>query len=173
MARIGDGHPLFAYFRGLVHEAVAVELREPRIDDVEHYVARLLTDFALLDSVFAIQDGTGRRLTSIQEMLAEGDVLLNADSFERERQVHKHIGDYILFWSGVNPVYLTRLKLTDGREVVCDYTRQGKASYQLVSQFDYSPYEREAETFAKLSDLFEGVAYALARVRHQLPFGRA
>jgi hypothetical protein len=106
-------------------------------------------------------------------MLAEGDVRLNADSFEREREVHKHIGDYILFWSGLNPHYLQRLKLDDGRELVCDYTRQGKQSYFVVSTFDYRPFDSEAPTFRKLSDGFEGLSAALRRVSRERPFNAA
>jgi hypothetical protein len=163
---------LYRLFHEYVHDAMTHELRDPRLDDVEVYLTGLLVDFSKTERLFALRDPEGRPVTSVYEMLAEGDVLLNAGSFEREREVHKHIGDYILFWSGVNPDYLGRLRLDDGRELVCDYTDQGRQSYHVVSTFDYSPYDREAVTFRKLSDLFEAAAAVLSHVGRQLPLGR-
>ncbi|MBS1723536.1 MAG: hypothetical protein JSS66_11350 [Armatimonadetes bacterium] len=164
------GQQLLHLFREQVHLAVSKAAPARSSDDIEDYLSFLLYSFVRTDSVFAIRGADGRRLTSVFEMLAEGDVRLNADSFERERSVHKHIGDYILFWSGVNPDFLRRLKLDDGRDLVCDYTRQGKDSYLLVSTFDYVPYATEAPMFRKLSEGFESLAMALQVVAHQLPF---
>jgi hypothetical protein len=157
----------------MVEDAVAAELPGRELSDVEDYVTGLLFQFLRTDRVFAIQDHFGRRLTSVYEMLGEADVLINADSFDRERQVHKHIGDYILFWTGVNPDFLRRLKLDDGRDLVCDYTRQGKESYHVVSTFDYKPYDSEAPTFRRLSEEFEGFVGALSHLRDRLPFHAA
>lgn len=157
-------------FQDIVHRAVQAELPGGSLDDVEEYVTNLLVRFSSTQQVFAIRDSAGRPISSVYEMLAEADVLLNADSFDRERQVHKHIGDYILFWTSVNPTFLRRLRLDDGRNLYCDYTRQGKESYHVVSTFDRSPYDEEAPVFRKLSDGFEGLAFALRHVRQQLPF---
>ena len=173
MSAIDRNHPLYRLFHEMVGEAVAAEMPGRGMEDVEEYVTGLLFQFLRTDRVFAIRDPQGRTLTSVYEMLAEGDVLINADSFERERQVHKHIGDYILFWTGVNPDFLRRLKLDDGRDLVCDYTLQGKQSYHLVSTFDYSPYESEAPTFRRLSEEFEGFVGALGHLRGRLPFHAA
>ena len=103
------------------------------------------------------------------EMVAEGDIRLNADSFEREREVHKHIGDFILFWSGIYPEFLRHLKLHFGCDLICDYTRQGRESYYVVSTFDHAPYDREANTFRKLSSRFEEYTFCLRQVRETIP----
>ena len=142
MSNNHPANPLYELFRELVHEAVARNSPARDVDDVEDYVASLLYEFLRTDRVFSLRNPDGRRLTSVYEMLAEGDVRLNADSFEREREVHKHIGDYILFWMGLNPDFLRKLKLEDGRDLVCDYSRQGQASYHVVSTFDYQRYDR-------------------------------
>jgi hypothetical protein len=68
---------------------------------------------------------------------------------------------------------LKRIRLDDGRDLVCDYTRQGQRSYHVVSTFDYSPYDAEAPTFRRLSEDFEGVTMALGRLRPYLPFRAA
>lgn len=173
MERIERDHPLYVLFHDLVQEAIVAESPARALEDVEDYVTRLLVHFMNTESVFAIRDACGRPLTSVYEMLAEADIRLNADSFEREREVHRHIGDYILFWSGVNPDFLRRLKLDDGRDLVCDYTQQGKQSYYVVSTFDYEPFGTIAPTFRRLSEGFEDFVSALRLVREQLPFRAA
>ena len=94
--------------RGMVHEAVALEIPGEVQEDVEDYVTRLLVQFVKTEEVFLIRDPLGRPLTSVYEMLGEADVLLNADSFERERQVHKHIGE--LLAGGVHGIVFLTLE---------------------------------------------------------------
>lgn len=166
---IQPDHPLFALFHELVHDSMAEELGRPNEAEVEEYLTRLLVAFLHTDRIFAIHDRMGRRLVSVSEMVEEADVVLNADSFERERQVHKHIGDFILFWSGVYPEFLRQLKLQLAGELVYDYHRQGRESYYVVSTFDHAPYQEEALVFRQLSEEFEEYAACLRFVRHQLP----
>ena len=52
----------------------------------------------------------GRRVEEVAEMLAEGDLLHRAQSVEREREVHRHVGNYTLFMAGIFPEFLHRLK---------------------------------------------------------------
>ncbi len=44
------------------------------------------------------------------DLLFESEVLLQAQSMDRERDVHQHIGDFTLFMAGLFPEYLRRLK---------------------------------------------------------------
>lgn len=155
------------FFRTLVHEAFDVTgLREDR--DVETYLVALLQRFMHTDRVFGIRDAFGRRLSTVTEMLAEGDLRMNADSFERERQVHRHIGDFLLFWSGLYPSFLRQIRQT-GLDVLCDYVRQGKESYSIAASFDYPPYQEESRTLRKLSEGFEDYSDALHHVGRRLP----
>ncbi len=163
-SRISPDHPLRVLFCDLVDEEVARHLNSSPPGRVRDYVVDLLVDFVRTDSIFLLTSDDGRPLQSIIEMMAEGDIRLKASSFDRERQVHKHIGDYILFWSGVYPDFLRRLKVADGGELVCDYIRQGKESYHLVSTFDHNPYQAEAPTFRELSEEFEAYAFVLGQV---------
>ncbi len=167
--RIDRNHPLYGLFANLVDQALVEETPRLASAPVHAYLSRLLADFAFTDNLFALKDERGRPIQSVLEMAAEGDVRTKADSFEREREVNKHIGDYILFWSGLNPDFLRRLKLDGGKDLVCDYTGQGKLSYYIVSTFDYPPHAQEAPTFRSLSEGFEGFAVVLARVGRDLP----
>ena len=77
---------------------------------VAGYLAGVLADFAHVDRVHKIKDLAGRRLDEVADMLLHADVRLEATSFNREREVHKHIGDFTLFWAGVYPEALPRMR---------------------------------------------------------------
>src|SRR4029077_18678430 len=100
---------------------------------VPEYVANVLVDFTHVDHVFRLRDARGRRLEEVAEMLMEGDVRLNATSFEREREVHKHIGDFTLFWLGVYPEMLRSFRASTCRDHLIDYDQQGRKSYGIAA----------------------------------------
>src|SRR5688500_17889959 len=104
-AQIPADHPIRDLFSSVVDRAFERDLglRDPV---VSRYVANVLVDFTHQDRIFKLRDSHGRRLEEVAEMLVEGDVCLNATSFDREREVHKHIGDFTLFWTGVYPEML-------------------------------------------------------------------
>src|SRR5215469_1422100 len=77
-----------------------VRLEEPR---VATYVAALLADFARTENLYRIRNARGKRLEDVGEMLVEANPLLEAASFDREREVRKHVGDYTLFMTGLFP----------------------------------------------------------------------
>src|SRR5688572_29264528 len=151
---VSSDHPLRSFFSDALHRSLYEELGMRGVEDVEQYLADMLVAFLHEDSIFAIQDASGRRVESIVEMVAEGDVLAKADSFARERQVHKHVGDFLLFWSGVFPEFLRHLKSPNSKDALIDVREQGRFSYHVVSTFQHDPYADEAPTFKKLSEDF-------------------
>ena len=165
-------HPLFAAFEEHVHIAVLRRIGAGN-DDLEEYVVDLLCRFLRTDGVFALRSEDGRRISSVIEMAAQGDIRLEADSFEQERRVHRHIGDYILFWSGIYPDFLNRLRLDGGLDLLCDYTHRAKESYYLVSTFDHPPHSDAAPVFRRLSEQFVPLSAALADVRVSIPLSVA
>ncbi len=168
---INPTHPLVHLFREKVAEQTALHLGTTGYDDVEAYLSGLLVEFVRMESVFSVRDTDGRPVRSVIEMVAEADVRLNAASFERERAVHKHIGDFILFWSGLAPEFLARNKASACADVVCDYAKQGQESYYVVSTFDHPPYEGESPTFRKLSREFDGLSFVLGQVGRSFGLG--
>lgn len=161
----GGEHPIRMYFAQALHQSLHERLGLREIDDVELYLADLLCSFLHNDRIFAIKDADGRPLEAIADMVAEGDVRLNADSFEREREVHKHIGDFLLFWTGLFPEFLDRVKAPGSKDSLIDVVRQGQFSYHIVSTFEHMPYGDEAPTFRKLSTDFEAYRIGLGLVR--------
>ena len=169
-AEIPRGHPLTRLFASLAEENFGAHLGWPDAE-VIGYVTDVLTDFVHIDQVYKIRNARGRRVEEVAEMLYEGDLLHRAESLEREREVHKHVGDYTMFMAGVFPEFLHRLKTS--RAVVSadgllDFIRVGKVSYRIVSEFTYGPYAPSAPLFRKLSENFELCVYGLGNVRADL-----
>ncbi len=166
---IPESHPLQKLFVELVgrHYAEEIGLRDPQLVG---YVAHLLTEFCDAEQLFKIRNFAGRPLSDVGEMLLESDPVYGpAPSFDRERQVRKHIGDYTLFFTGMFPESINRLRLRRERlENFVDWMKAGKESYYIVSRFEHFEYAKVAPLFAKLSQNFESCVYGLNLVKNEL-----
>src|SRR5580658_8378448 len=129
---------------------------EPGVTD---YIADVLTDFAHFRQVYKIKDLQGRPLDEVADMLLQADVRLLASSFNREREVHRHIGDFTMFWAGIYPDSLPSLQSRWRKDHLVDYVRQGKSSYAIAASFDYGDYRAQSAVLRKLSDEFELCVY--------------
>ena len=166
---IPESHPLQKLFSELVgrHYAEEIGIRDPQIVG---YVAHLLTEFCDAEQLFKIRNTTGKPLNDVGEMLMESDPVYGpAPSFDRERQVRKHIGDYTLFFAGMFPESINRFRLRRQRvENFVDWMKAGKESYYIVSKFEFFEYAKVAPLFATLSKNFEKCVYGLSRVKNDL-----
>jgi hypothetical protein len=168
--RISEHHPLRRLFAALTERSFAEMLRWPDLN-VTEYVSNLLVDFTRTDQLYQIRNQQGQRLDTVVDMLYESEVLLEARSFEREREVHRHIGDFTLFMAGLFPEYLRRLKsasLIYHKDFLVDYVKTGKRSYGLVARFHESDDAGLTPLFRKLSDNFELCVTGLGFVRSDL-----
>src|SRR5438034_10441022 len=166
---ISDDHPLQQLFMDLVarHYAHEIGIRDP---EVVGYVAHLLTEFCDADQLFKLRNIANKPLSDVGEMLLESDpVYGEAPSFDRERQVRKHIGDYTLFFTGLFPESLNHYRLRRQRlESFVDFMKAGKESYYIVSKFEHFEYAKVAPLFARLSQHFEQCVYGLNLVKNDL-----
>ena len=166
---IPETHPLEKLFVELVgrHYAQEIGIRDP---EVVGYVAHLLTEFCDAEQMMKIRDISGRPLTDVGEMLLESDPVFGpAPSFDRERQVRKHIGDYTLFLAGMFPESINHCRLRRQRlESFVEWVKAGKESYYIVSKFEYFEYAKVAPLFAQLSQKFEDCVYGLNLVKNEL-----
>ncbi|MGO8670909.1 MAG: hypothetical protein ACLQVD_06055 [Capsulimonadaceae bacterium] len=135
---------------------------------VTGYIADVLTDFAHMRQVYKVKDLEGRPLEEVADMLLQADVRLLATSFNREREVHRHIGDFTMFWAGVYPEALPHMRSRWRKDQLVDYMRQGKSSYAIAASFDYGAYRLEAPVLKRLSDEFELCVYGLNAVRGEM-----
>ena len=166
---IPESHPLQQLFIELVgrHYAEEIGLRDPQI---VNYVAHLMAEFCDVEELFRIRNAAGQPLTDVGEMLVESNPVFGpAPSFDRERQVRKHIGDYTLFFTGMFPESINHFRLRRNRmENFVDWIKAGKESYYIVSKFEHFEYAKVAPLFANLSQNFEQCVYGLNLVKNEL-----
>ena len=161
--RVSPDHPLRRLFADLVAKGL------PADHEIATYVANLLIDFVHADHLYRIRNSRGKRLEEVGEMLVESNPLLDARSFEREREVRKHIGDYTLFLTGMFPEYVATLPRRGLRlDSMIDYVKAGKESYQIVGAFDQFEYRQVAPLFRRLAEHFEYCVHGLNRVKSDL-----
>jgi hypothetical protein len=169
MSMIPESHPLRQFFTEMVgrHYAEEIGIRDPQLIA---YVAHLLTEFCDTEQLFKVHDAANRPIDDVGGMLLESDPVYGpAPSFDRERQVRKHIGDFTLFFTGMFPESLNHYRLRRQRmESFVDWMKAGKESYYIVSKFEHFEYAKVAPLFANLSRNFEQCVYGLNRVKNEL-----
>ena len=162
-------HPLEPFFQQAVRKSYEgkLGLHDP---DVTGYVARLLCEFSDAGNLYCMRDDSGQPIDRLEEMERAADpVNGTAPSFDRERALRKHIGDYALFVAGMYPEAAeSKRRLRHRTPSLAELIRAGKESYFIVSQFNLFEYEKEAPMFARLSDGFERWLLGLTLLREEL-----
>jgi hypothetical protein len=157
--------------RQLFHQTVSYCYQEHlglRDAEVTSYIADLLTEFCVAENLYRIRDAEGNPVKEVGQMLAASDPIHgSAPSFDTERKLRKHIGDYALFSTGMYPEAVQRTKFA-GDASFLEMVRTGKESYYIVSQFNLFEYQCEAPFFGRLSEEFESYMYGLTKVRGEL-----
>ncbi len=162
-------HPLERFFQQAVRNSYEgkLGLNDP---DMTSYVAHLLCEFSAAENLYRVRDEAGHAVSDLSEMINASDPVNGpASSFDAERALRKHIGDYALFVAGMYPEAAgssrrLRYHYPSLAELIC----AGKQSYFIVSQFNLFEYEQEAPLFARLSDRFEQCILGLTLVREEL-----
>ena len=128
------------------------------------YVSDLMCRFIRWDALFKIRDSEGRRLHEVADMVAEADQRMG----DGRRAAHRHIGDFTLFWVGVYPEALRKLRGRARKDYFVDYCAQGKRAYYLASTIEADrDDDPPADVLQRLSVQFELCAFGLTRVRLQ------
>src|SRR5712691_8184024 len=157
-------HPLRRLFAGLTEHTFidTLGLGDPPLVD---YLSELLSRFIHVDDIFRLRNAQGKRLEEVAGMLIEAEAL--PPEGRTRREFHRHIGDFTLFWTGVYPEALKRLRSVLNKDHFIDYCEQGKRSYYIASTFEDEPYRKEAPVLRRLSTQFELCAYGLNQVRRE------
>jgi hypothetical protein len=83
----------------------------------------------------------------------------------RRRAIHRHIGDFALFWIGLYPDGLPNTRRTVVPDRMIDYVGQGKQSYAIAATLFDEDSEPPGSLLRRLSEDFEVCAHGLGRVR--------
>lgn len=149
-------------FAALTEHTFQVDLgiADTRLTD---YLTDLLLRFSRSDVLYRFRNAIGRRLEDVAGMMYEAEQRQG----KPKREIHRHIGDFALFWTGVYPEALSRLQAPDSRDHLLDYLEQGKRSYLIASSFQDEPYQDEAPLLRRLSEEFELCSVGLNHVRKE------
>ena len=127
------------------------------------YVSDILTRFAQIRQLYALQDAGGRPLEYIVDMLetwqqAQGEATRPA----RGRLILRHLGEYTLFMSGL---FRERLK---ARGELDYYLAHGSSAYWRCADYELNP--RQRQVYWHLHSDFGRISGTLDHMRReQLP----
>jgi hypothetical protein len=162
-------HPLEPFFQQAVRNSYEgkLGLNDP---DVTAYVAHLLCEFSQADRLYKVRDEVGRPIEELNDMINASDPVNGAaPSFDAERALRKHIGDYALFVAGMYPEAMgSDRRQRRHQPSLSELIQAGKESYFIVSQFDQMEYRKVAPLFGRLSQEFETCVFGLNLVRQDL-----
>ena len=155
------GEALCRFFSGITEHTFFVHLgvADPPLVD---YLSAMLAAFVRTDAIYGIRTPTGERLSQVADMLAEAQ----ARQGPARRRVHRHIGDFTLFWTGLYPEIAERLR-KGRKDSLIDYQDQGKKNYLLASRLPADQSSAPNEVLERLSERFELCVYGLGEVRKQ------
>lgn len=159
--RSGRSEALHRFFAGITEYTFATRLgvADPPLVD---YLSAMLTHFVRTDAIFGLRTPTGERLVAVTDMLQEAQCRQGS----ARRRVHRHIGDFTLFWLGIYPETAeNRRKQT--KDSLINYRDQGKRNYFLASRIPTDEEFAPDDVLERLSDHFELCVYGLGEVRKQ------
>jgi hypothetical protein len=154
MSTSGSSIPrLSAFFNWLVRRTFRdLGIRDTEISD---YISLLLANFAHTENLYRIRNVWGRRLESVVEMLLEANLSWYSEQWDRENEMRKHIGDYILFMAGIFREWVER------ESCMNFYLEEGKRAYQSVSHYHKAFFRPGSRLYTELSKDFEFYVGAL------------
>jgi hypothetical protein len=151
------------FFTGLSEYAFYSQLG---VTDTElvSYVSRLLIRFTKTDALHRIRQLNGKRATEVVTMMTEAQ---NRVGIAR-REVHRHIGDFTLFWTGLYPESLRGMQAANKSDQFFSYCYEGKKAYEIASEIETDDDSVATnDLLHRLSDQFEMCAYGLREIRRQ------
>jgi hypothetical protein len=166
MQSIEPSHAIRKWFAGLVESSFQTQIGvcDPSLLS---YLAELLTEFIHVERIHSLADGSGRRVQDVAGMLHQVGADPTGRHAERLREVHRHIGDYTLFWTGVYPENLRRLHRRRERDDLISYLEQGKRSYAIASHLSNEHSDPPGRLLETLSKEFESCVCGLGLVRKE------
>ncbi len=127
------------------------------------YVSQLLIRFTRVEGLQRVRMLDGRPATEVVAMVAEAQQRIG----EAKREVHRHIGDYTLFWSGLYPEALRQMQGKDTSDQFLSYCAQGKRAYRIASSIESDERTTPSELLRRMSEQFDLCAYGLREIRRE------
>ena len=151
------------FFTGLAEQTFQVKLGvvDPPLID---YLSELLVRFVRCDQIHRVRSQSGQVVRELNRMLAEAETRIGI----ARRTIHRHIGDFALFWAGLFPEHL---RLTHGDadlDRFGEYCVHGKRAYLIASSIETDADDAApSEVLQRLGLEFEMCAYGLREVSRE------
>lgn len=127
------------------------------------YIGDMMLRFVRVDDIHRVRKSNGRPATEVFQMLREAEQRIGL----ARREVHRHIGDFTLFWTGMYPESLRRMQSSSSADHFIDYCRQGKRAYAIAAEIQADGDRPSSDVLQSLSDQFEMCAYGLREIRRE------
>ena len=150
------------FFRGLSECIFHSKLGVVDVQMVD-YVSDLLLRFVRADEVQRVRRADGQPATEVLQMLCEAERRIGL----ARRGVHRHIGDFTLFWSGMYPESLRKKQRGQSCDSFLDYCQQGKRAYAIAATIEGGDDRPSSEVLMQMSEQFEMCAYGLREIRRE------
>lgn len=150
------------FFRGLSECVFHSQLGVADVEMVD-YLSDMLLRFVRVDSLNRVRQPNGRPATEVFEMFCEAEHRIGL----ARREVHRHIGDFTLFWSGMYPESLRRVRASKASDGFLDYCQHGKRAYAIAAEIDGGEDRPPCQLLHQLSEQFELCAYGLREIRRE------
>ena len=134
--------------------------------DVVDYLANLLVEFLHVRDIYILKSMTGETLYRVSDMLANAYFGPDVDPREHQRLVHRHVGDYLLYWTGIYPESLAGALPEISDKPISACYAQGRESYAIASELTGPQETPNAQTLHQLSEHFEECVEGLQLTRH-------
>ena len=131
------------------------------------YVSNLLCRFIRTENLHRVRFINGKPITEVVGMMLEAKQRVG----EAQREVHRHIGDFTLFWTGMYPEALREMRGFDSRDQFICYSEQGKKAYYLAGTIETTRADSPCELMRRLSQQFDMCAYGLREIRREWEHG--
>lgn len=154
--------PIERFFGGLSEYIFEAKLGVADVQLVD-YVSDMLLRFVRVESLHRVRSDNGRPATEVFQMLSEAEQRIGL----ARREVHRHIGDFTLFWSGMYPESLRKTRHYESCDGFLDYCRHGKRAYAIAAEIEGGQDRPSSELLMQLSDEFEMCAYGLREIRRE------
>lgn len=148
------------FFAGVTEHAFQSRLGvvDPPLVD---YLSTMLVRFVRSEAIYGVRSVRGRRLMQVAEMLEEAGERIGP----AKRRVHRHIGDFTLFWTGVYPEMADHIKQLGVKDALLDYRDQGRRAYFVASRIPGDESAPDGDLLERIADQFELLEYGLGEVR--------
>ena len=154
--------PLERFFSGLNEYIFHGRLGIADVQLVD-YLNDLLLRFVRTDALTQVRCNTGQPITEVLQMMLEAERRVGLVRHD----VHRHIGDFTLFWSGMFPESLQRRQPDESIDGFISYYRQGKRAYAIAAEIEADESQPTCDLLQRLSEDFEMCAYGLREVRRE------